>query len=160
MKALLFISALFSISYSVKIQTDVSEFPESPILAQIKETIETSQTADVRDRVKELFGKWEGYAWFFRKNEDFANDEDYTPYPITDFDFSEFDSPIVSGDGRRFLHEILEVWPEGGKNLRSNNDFSGIGYIRRLRYIKLDSNNNLIKDENGEVVVEPRLQNE
>lgn len=67
------------------------------------------------------------------------------------------DTPVVDGDGKRILWEALDIWLEEGKNLKSETNFTGIAWERRARYAKLDENDMLPKDENGNYIVEPRL---
>ena len=114
---------------------------------------------DLKARIRDLSGRWVGYGWFDREKILFPTNTSYTPYNIIDFDESNFDVQVTEGGGLRLLHEILEFWPEGGKNLRSETDFIGVGYIRRIRYLKI-FDGRLIKDAEGKVVVEPRLLNE
>lgn len=118
-------------------------------------------TVDFRERVKDLVGRWVGYAWFFRrKSQPYPSAEAYYPYEITPFDMTPLDSPVLDGDGKRILWEALDIWLEFGKNLKSDTNFTGIAYARRARYAKLDENDMLPKDENGNFIVEPRLQAE
>ena len=160
MKALLLISSsLLTLASAIKLQLDTNEMPESPILAQLEESAKTMTVTDLKARISDLSGRWVGYGWFNRERISFPTSTSYTPYNITDFDESNLDVKVTEGEGVRLLHEILEFWPEGGKNLRSETDFIGVGYIRRVRYLKI-FDGRIIRDAEGNVVVEPRLLNE
>ena len=61
--------------------------------------------SDLKARVRELLGRWEGYGWFNREVISFPSDNSYTPYPITDFDETNFGVLATENGGLRFFHE-------------------------------------------------------
>ena len=76
------------------------------------------------------------------------------PWDITPFDDTPLYGPVLPDF--RFFYEFLEVWLEEGKNLRSETNFTGIGYARRIRYLKTTPDKYIPTDENGDFILAPR----
>lgn len=86
---------------------------------------------------------------------DFGGDYNFRPSDYEEFDLSPLDGPAgPTNNEMAFFDEIMSFWPVKGENEFSDSLFSGVGFVRRNRLVKLNADKTIPRGWGDEPVFE------